>query len=84
MTCLEVAEFLLEYVEGELPGPVRREFEFHLRECPTCVTYLENYRKTIRVTKIAHAPDPGGSAPPLPEDLVRAILDALDTRGGRA
>jgi anti-sigma factor RsiW len=79
MTCLEVADFLLDYVEGALPEVVRAAFEEHLRACPTCVTYVENYRVTIRLgnqSSLANEREPA-----LPEELVRAILDSIRATG---
>jgi hypothetical protein len=81
MTCMEVAEFLMDYVERELPSRVRQEFDFHLRECPTCVQYLENYREAIRLARHAHSVEGPADLGPLPEDLVRAILDSLRAGG---
>src|SRR6478609_5619248 len=51
MTCQEVAEFLMEYLDGRLSEPERRCFEEHLGECPECVAYLETYQETIRLGK---------------------------------
>ncbi len=79
MTCLEVADFLLDYVEGTLPEVVGATFEGHLRVCPTCVTYVENYRATIRLGKRASLAS--GFEPALPEELVRAILDSVRAHG---
>ena len=50
MTCQDVADFLVDYVDGELPALVRRQFEAHLGLCPDCVNYLQQYRDTIRLT----------------------------------
>jgi anti-sigma factor RsiW len=58
---------------------VRGAFEEHLRDCPTCVTYLQNYRAAIRLGKSAALAS--GPEPALPEELVRAILEALRAQG---
>ena len=44
MTCRECAEFLSDYLEGDLAIEVRQVFEGHLSLCPNCVTYLEQFR----------------------------------------
>ena len=55
MTCREFAEFMAEYLSGELSGEIRMQFEEHLSECPNCVAYLSNYRDTISLGRRAFA-----------------------------
>lgn len=71
MTCRECAEFLADYLTGELPAEVRATFEAHLAICPNCVTYLDQYRATIGAGKAAFGDEVAGD---LPEELIRAIL----------
>jgi anti-sigma factor RsiW len=75
MTCREVVEYLMAYLDGELPEAERLVFEEHLAECPDCVHYLETYRETVRLGRDACRGEDG----PVPEDLVRAILAARKT-----
>lgn len=78
MTCRECAEFLADYVSGELPDAARAVFEQHLTRCRNCVTYVEQYRVTIELEKAVYA---DGSAPAdMPEELIRAILAARATQ----
>jgi anti-sigma factor RsiW len=76
MTCHELAEFLMAYLDGELPAAQREEFERHSADCPPCKAYLRSYRQTIALGRsICH--DPEGPVPEqVPEDLVLAILAA--------
>jgi anti-sigma factor RsiW len=74
MTCREVIDFLMAYVDGELAADVRSEFERHLAVCQPCVDYLASYRRTLEVERQAFAPRDQETAPPIPEDLIRAIL----------
>jgi anti-sigma factor RsiW len=74
MTCHTFIDFLLEYLNGELPPEEQAEFEGHLAECPWCVAYLQNYRETIRLGRQAFADEPVPAD--CPEDLVQAILEA--------
>ena len=73
MTCRDAAEFLVDYIDGDLPPLVHRQFEEHLMECPDCVAYLRAYRDTIRLTAAAGDED---LMPAMPEELVRAIVSA--------
>lgn len=78
LTCKDVIEFLAAYRDGELPAPVRADFEAHLRACPPCVDYLRSYERTIALGREALTGGDPAAAPmaPVPERLVRAILDA--------
>jgi anti-sigma factor RsiW len=72
VTCREIADFLMSYVDGELPATLQKVFESHLAECPECVAYLESYRTTVRLARNA-SPKAAESAPP---ELIRSILQA--------
>jgi anti-sigma factor RsiW len=75
MNCRELTEFLMAYLDGELPEDQRSSFESHLFGCQSCVNYLESYRATIQLGRAACADD--GSLPSdVPEALVQAILAA--------
>lgn len=76
MTCRECSEFLSEYLDGELDLEVRASFDQHLTRCPNCVVYLEQFAATIRAGKLAFEDDEAGGECPLPEELIRAILEA--------
>ena len=47
MDCNELVEVITDYIEGTLPQNDRERFDAHLRECPFCVTYVEQMRATI-------------------------------------
>ena len=49
MTCQELCEFLMQYLEGELKEPERASFAEHVEVCPPCLAYLQTYRKTIEL-----------------------------------
>jgi anti-sigma factor RsiW len=77
MNCREFTEFLHEYLFGDLPAEQRAEFDKHMAECPWCVAYLDGYRKTIQLEKVAFSVSE--EAPPpadVPEELIQAILRA--------
>lgn len=48
MACKELVELVTEYLEGTLSSTDRQRFEDHLKDCPHCVTYLDQIRQTIR------------------------------------
>ena len=72
MNCKECTEFIQDYLTDELPATQRRVFEAHLQLCPPCITFLDNYRKTLAIGKLCC----DEQEEPLPEALMRAILAA--------
>jgi anti-sigma factor RsiW len=76
LNCREFVDFLMAYLDDALPTGQRRVFESHLGECPSCVTYLDTYRETVRLGRRLCS-DPEGQVPDdVPEPLLRAILAA--------
>ena len=76
MTCRELADFLMDYLDGELPRDVRAAFDRHLSLCPNCVAYVATYRTTIELGRRAFDDDMADAGAAVPPDLVRAILAA--------
>jgi anti-sigma factor RsiW len=84
ITCREISEFLLAYLERELDSDVRTEFERHLNYCPPCVHYLEGYRETIELVRRCVRDNQAAQSIPAeerakyrpPEGLIQAILSA--------
>jgi anti-sigma factor RsiW len=75
VTCREVADFIADYLSGELSECERRQFEEHLRLCPNCVEYVALYRTTITLGRHAFD-DTDAIAGGVPDALVDAILAA--------
>ncbi len=76
MTCQELIDFLMDYVEGDLPGGETRAFDEHLGICTHCRDYLASYRETVRLGKMICHGEAGELPSDVPEDLVAAILEA--------
>ena len=83
MTCQEMIDFLMDYLDEVLAAEQRQVFEAHLRECPECVTYVETYRMTIHVTRVACGTREDPCERP-PDKLVQAILAACRKERGTA
>jgi anti-sigma factor RsiW len=79
MTCREFVDFLMAYLDEELPAEQRAVFERHIRQCPPCGVYLDQYKQTVDVGRqVCRADD---AAPPdAPEELIQAILAARRAR----
>ena len=73
MTCEELIEYLMRYLDGELPAAEAAQFETHLNVCPACDDYLKTYQACIRLGRAACAEE---ACRAVPEELVRAVLAA--------
>jgi len=76
MTCREIAEFLMAYLDGELAADQSAHFKEHLGECPDCVAYLSSYREVVRSSGAAYSEPMPTRCDDLPNDLVKTILAA--------
>ena len=79
MTCREFADFMADYLSGELPQDSRAAFEHHLRLCVNCQRYLAGYEATVKLGQRAFGDDEAAVPPQVPEELVQAILTARKT-----
>lgn len=73
-THAEVREFLLHYLEGQLPWLKRLQFRLHLLLCPGCAGYLHRYRSSVALAQ-ACLDDP--PPPELVELTLRFLTDRL-------
>ncbi len=73
MTCRELTDFILDYLEDALEPAQRARFEEHLAECAECRQFLGTYRATGQLVRDAMTPDKPAQAP---ADLIAAILDS--------
>lgn len=78
MTCKEIIDFLMRYLDGELAADESARFEEHLAICPPCVAYLQTYKESVRLGRSACVT--GVDCQEVPEDLVQAILAARRLR----
>jgi anti-sigma factor RsiW len=74
VTCREFAQFMADYLSGDLVPETNAQFERHLTVCPNCVAYLSNYRDTIALGRQAFADGEAAVPDEVPDDLVKAIL----------
>ena len=75
MPCNELVELVTEYLEDRLSPRDRARFEAHLAACEACRTYLEQFRRTIKV--LGRLPEDSLS-PQARETLLRAFRDWPD------
>ncbi len=75
MTCRELTDFLMDYLDNALSPDARDVFERHLGECPACRSYLRSYETTIRLEKGSYC-DHDDAEHAAPAELVKAILES--------
>ncbi|MGI9204904.1 MAG: anti-sigma factor family protein [Woeseiaceae bacterium] len=76
ITCKEFEDFVLAYLEGDLSPKQKSVFEWHLRLCSECREYLAAYRRSLEIADAVLAPPNSPVPADVPEDLIKAILDA--------
>ncbi|MGH7243586.1 MAG: anti-sigma factor family protein [Phycisphaerales bacterium] len=76
ITCRELIDFIADYLDGCLTPEFRQEFDRHLSACPSCVAYLDGYKKTIALGKSALMPSDEPATGQVPEGLLHAIRAA--------
>lgn len=72
MKCRELAEFLNDYVSGELPVETRTHFELHLGKCKNCHHHMVQYEVAIKAGRIA-CDEMSDEMPAMPEELIKAV-----------
>jgi anti-sigma factor RsiW len=76
VTCREFADFMMDYLSGELSAESRAAFEYHVGLCNNCRRYLASYQETVKLGKRAFEDDDAKVPSQVPEELVKAILAA--------
>lgn len=73
MTCREFVDFIMGYLEGDLPGDVQAPFEHHLSRCPDCDRYLRQYKALMQAGRPAF----GNPEAELPADVPQGLITAI-------
>lgn len=76
ITCKEFEDFVLSYLDGELPIRQKSVFEMHLRICRECRDYLASYQRATELGRAVSLSPDEPVPEDVPEDLIKAILDA--------
>ena len=74
MTCRDFADFLGEYLSGELSADILTRFEAHIAVGPNCVRYLAQYRESVLLGRAAFHHGSAAVSQDVPEELIAAIL----------
>lgn len=72
-TCERVASLITDYLNGELDCETALAFEEHLSVCPSCVAFLNTYKKTIQATKSLRYED-------IPPETEKRVLEFIQKK----
>lgn len=70
LSCEQVNQFIIDYLEGKMDDRTRLMFESHLRQCANCGAFLDQYQSTVHVVRDAGSVD-------VPQEVVERTLDFL-------
>lgn len=76
LSCRDFVEFLSDYIDGSLGERRRAVFDRHLAICSDCRNYLDSFRRVAELSVLALGLDGLVPGLPVPEELVRAVLEA--------
>jgi len=79
ITCREFEDFVLAYLDGELTPIQNRVFKVHLLMCRECRDYLNAYKRSVELSKQLLQKTNMPVLDEIPEDLIKAILDAKNS-----
>ena len=80
LTCREIEEVLLAYLDGELPLAHRVAFQAHVLFCSECKAYIRKYKTAMALGKTVFQDGDRDVNDEVPEDLVKAIVAARRLR----
>lgn len=72
-THAEIREFLINYLENELPALKKYQFWLHLLLCKDCGNYLRKYDSSVKLSQ-HYLQDPP------PEELVKLTMSFMEER----
>ncbi len=76
MTCRELIDFLMDFLDGSLELAQKERFEEHLVDCHECQAYLASYQASVKAGKLAFEASTTSVPSDVPEDLIDAIRDS--------
>ena len=70
LSCEEVNQFIMDYMDDNLPQSTKKKFEKHLENCNCCKGFFDQYNSTISLVNQQ-------SQIEIPEDLSKLTLEFL-------
>jgi anti-sigma factor RsiW len=75
LTCKEFDDFMVDYLDGNLPIWQKFVCWLHVKMCRECASLIQQYQKVIKFGQSAFdAPDDDPLPDSVPEELIKAAL----------
>ncbi len=74
LTCRQVEEFLMDYLENRLGFWMTLQFRVHLLMCHNCSNYIQEYKNTIALEKMVFENPDEIAVGNVPDEILEAIL----------
>ena len=80
LPCIQFVELVTEYLEGALSTTEVARIDAHLALCPGCVSVVDQFRQTVRLSRRIREDDVDRLDPTLRADLMAAFREAARNR----
>lgn len=80
LTCRDVEEFMIDYVDGGMSLLTRLQFTMHVMICSDCRKYLKMYKDTIALGKRVFDRPDDDAAGQVPDEILHAIMVATEKK----
>ncbi|MEO0420808.1 MAG: zf-HC2 domain-containing protein [Pseudomonadota bacterium] len=79
LTCKELDEFLVDFLDGNLPLRTKLAMHLHLGLCKDCREYVRDYERAITLGRKACSTAEDEEVADVPEALVQTVLANLQS-----
>lgn len=85
ITCAQAIDFILAYLDGDLPQGQQEIFTAHLAICEDCRNYLASYMSSIELlNQASNTRMSQEQLPPVPDDLLNAIMKTISVQAEKS
>ena len=70
ITCKQVTQLIMDYINSQLDSEQTRIFEEHLRDCKDCLAFLNTYKKTVEGVRSMKPED-------IPQKIIERVRNSL-------
>jgi anti-sigma factor RsiW len=74
LTCKEFDDFMVDYLDGNLPAWQTFMCWLHVKMCRACAQFVNEYRRTMKLGKTAFENSEDEVPDSVPEELIKAAL----------
>jgi len=74
LTCKEFDDFMVDYLDEDLPVWQKFMCWLHVKMCRECAHFVQKYQRSIALGKAAYDTPDGPVPDSVPEELIKAAL----------